>query len=274
MERTLKAHAGEVGALVAEAGKLISGGKDNKIVIYNNANGEYTLDKVIDFESSYPKAMDFFNGNILVGLRNGTVLEVNTATEEKKTLLASHHEGEAWGLAIIDETNQFLTIGDDNKLMQFDYMQKKFIKQGRIGKKAIDRQRAKQSTASTLSAYPPNQQGRAIAFNPSNGHVAISNNMGKVTIRTIDDFDTKLFTLKEAAEWCEVIRYSPQGDMLATGSHDNNIYVYDVKKDYQLICKFAKHNSFVTALDWSKDQQYIRSVCGAYEKLYFNVADK
>ena len=158
--------------------------------------------------------------------------------------------------------------------MHFDYAQKKFIKKGTIGKKPIDRQRAKQSTASTLSQYPPNQQGRAIAYNPRNGHVAISNNMGKVTIRSIDDLDTKLFTLKDATEWCETIRYSPEGDMLATGSHDNNIYVYDVNKNYQIICKFAKHNSFVTALDWSKDQTYIRSNCGAYEKLYFSLKDK
>jgi WD40 repeat protein len=62
--------------------------------------------------------------------------------------------------------------------------------------------------------------------------------------------------------------------MLATGSHDNIVYVYDVKKNYQLICKFNKHTSFVTALDWSKDQTYIRSNCGSYEKLYFNIVDK
>ncbi len=62
--------------------------------------------------------------------------------------------------------------------------------------------------------------------------------------------------------------------MLAVGSHDNNIYVYEVNNDYKLLVKFAKHNSFVTSLDWSKDCTYIRSVCGAYEKLYFNVKDK
>lgn len=70
------------------------------------------------------------------------------------------------------------------------------------------------------------------------------------------------------------MKYSPDNSMLAVGSHDNLIYVYDVNKDYELYCKFNKHNSFVTSLDWSKDGTYIRSVCGAYEKLYFNVKDK
>jgi hypothetical protein len=36
------------------------------------------------------------------------------------------------------------------------------------------------------------------------------------------------------------------------------------------------HNSFVTCLDWSlsSDPSYIRSNCGAYELLFFNVDTK
>lgn len=98
--------------------------------------------------------------------------------------------------------------------------------------------------------------------------------MGKVSIRTKENLDTKVKTLKDADEWCEVIKYSPCGKFLAVGSHDNNIYVYDVSKDYALYYKFNKHNSFVTSLDWSLDSKYIRSVCGAYEKLYYNVGTK
>jgi len=98
--------------------------------------------------------------------------------------------------------------------------------------------------------------------------------MGKVTIRTKDDLDTRIKSLKDAEEWCEVIRYSPCGNYLATGSHDNGVYVYDVKNDYSLYYKCAKHNSFVVSLDWSADSSYLRSVCGAYEKLYYNIAKK
>ena len=70
------------------------------------------------------------------------------------------------------------------------------------------------------------------------------------------------------------MKYSPGGKYLAVGSHDNAIYVYEVSKGYELYCKFAKHNSFIVSLDWSADSTYIKSVCGAYEKLYFNVATK
>lgn len=98
--------------------------------------------------------------------------------------------------------------------------------------------------------------------------------MGKVSIRLMSDLDKKVKTITDADEWSEVMRYSPCERYLAVGSHDNCIYVYDVENDYSLYCKFNKHNSFVTSLDWSIDSTYIRSVCGAYEKLYFNVKDK
>lgn len=98
--------------------------------------------------------------------------------------------------------------------------------------------------------------------------------MGKVSIREKDNLDVKVKTLKDAEEWCEVIRYSPDEQFLAVGSHDNCVYVYNVNNNYSLHHKFNKHNSFVTSLDWSIDSTYIRSVCGAYEKLYFNVANK
>ena len=100
--------------------------------------------------------------------------------------------------------------------------------------------------------------------------------MGKVSVRDFNDFDRKIASLKDATEWCECVSYSPCEKFLAFASHDNNLYVYSVSEEgaYTLYKAFAKHNAFVTAFDWSLDSSYIRTVCGAYEKLYFNVADK
>lgn len=276
LEKVLKGHSAEITALIHEQGKLISGGKDNKLVIYSAKGGEYTLEKTIDLESSYPKAIDYMNGKILLGLRNGSIFEVNESSEEKKLLLASHHEGESWGLEVVPEENLILTIGDDNKVMVFDYLKKQFIRKGTISEKSEpkNKEKAKKVTASTLSVYPPNQQGRAVAYCRQNGHVAISNNMGKVSIRTFENLDKKIKTLKDADEWNEVMKYSPCGQYLAVGSHDNTVYIYDVQNNYSLYAKFSKHNSFVTSIDWSIDSTYVRTVCGAYEKLYYNVKNK
>jgi WD40 repeat protein len=130
-----------------------------------------------------------------------------------------------------------------------------------------------------MSLYPANQQARAVCYGKRDGkyeHLVVCSNMGKVSVRDFNDLDRKIASLKDAQEWCEVARYSPCGNFLAFASHDNNLYVYSVSEDgeYTLYKSFAKHNSFVTAFDWSQDSSYIRTVCGAYEKLYFNITDK
>ena len=77
-------------------------------------------------------------------------------------------------------------------------------------------------------------------------------------------------------EWIEIMRYSPNGDKLAVGSHDNFIYLYNTVCDgkYTAHGILRGHSSYITALDWSIDSDYIRSSCGAYELLFFNPESK
>lgn len=66
--------------------------------------GNFKLEKFIDISSSFPKAIDFFNGNILVGLRNGSILEfkdaMNAESPSENIVMQSHFEGEIWGLEV------------------------------------------------------------------------------------------------------------------------------------------------------------------------------
>lgn len=84
--------------------------------------------------------------------------------------------------------------------------------------------------ASTLSVFPPNQCGRAIGINPKNGQVAVGVNNGEVHIHSDAKTLELLKSFKHSKEWIEVCVYSPDGSKLAVGSHDNNIYIYEVKK--------------------------------------------
>lgn len=82
LDKVIKAHSSEITALTYEQGKLISGGRDNKVVIYGVRGGEIILEKTIEMEGQHPKSVDYFNGKILVGLRNGSIFEVDEATGE------------------------------------------------------------------------------------------------------------------------------------------------------------------------------------------------
>lgn len=70
------------------------------------------------------------------------------------------------------------------------------------------------------------------------------------------------------------MKYNSNETLLAVGSHDNFIYIYDVLKDYELRTKCVGHSSFITCIDWVENQNTIRTNCGAYELLYFNIPDK
>jgi WD40 repeat protein len=161
--------------LAHEEGKLITGGKDKKLSVFNtNPEGHAVFEKKFDLEKDheddgdddhhddagddsckydYPKALDYQNGKILVGLRDGKIQEIDLATGHKKLLLASHHEGEAWGLEVVPEENIILTVGDDNKIMAFDYENRKLVREGRVNLSEDHGASKVKQTASTLSEY-------------------------------------------------------------------------------------------------------------------------
>jgi len=161
------------------------------------------------------------------------------------------------------------TTGDDNTILAFNSKTTKVEKEGVINQTAG--KKYKIGGASTLSLLPPNQQARGIAISKA-GHLALGLNDGTLSIRTTANLSTEVFSDKVAKEWIEVLKYSPDDKRLAVGSHDNNIYIYDVDGiSYKLKGALKGHNSFITQLDWSKDGEFIQSVCGAYELLFWNV---
>jgi len=71
------------------------------------------------------------------------------------------------------------------------------------------------------------------------------------------------------------VRFSPDGKMLAIGSRDNIIYIYQVSDSYQKYNRIGRcsgHSSFILHLDWSSDSTFIQSNSGDYELLYWNAS--
>jgi WD40 repeat protein len=178
----------------------------------------------------------------------------------------SHSDGEVWGLSVVDDCT-VTTTGDDNRIMTWDINSRKCASIGTICNEA---RKVKRGGASSLTTFADSQCARAVAVCPQNGHVAVGHNDGTLTVRAgIHDLDSIIAENNNAREWIEAITYSPDGSKLAVGSHDNKIYVYSTS-DYSLLGKCTKHNSFIVAVDWSMDGNYIRSVCGAHELLFFD----
>jgi len=92
----------------------------------------------------------------------------------------------------------------------------------------------------------------------------------------------------------DVLRYSPDGQWLAVGSHDGVIDLYKVSAEtrrsaptsrqsksmtfkeskgegHQHHARYQGHSSYITQLDWSRDSKVLQSNCGAYEILYWDL---
>jgi len=244
---------------------ILTGGSDNKVFILDL---HFAVQRSEDVPSC-PRAIDMHdNGNILVGLRNGSIVEL--AGSRWAELMHSHFDGEVWGLAVSAASpNLIISAGDDNSVNVWDSRQRK-----RVGTIQLEAQGSEErkagAGASTLATTKPNQQARAVAINPRTGHVAIGHNDGHYTIRaSVSDLARVVHKGHDAKEWIEAIAYSPDGNRLAIGSHDNFIYIYDVA-NYRLLKKLTGHSSFITSLDWSVDGHSLHTVCGAYELLFWD----
>jgi len=239
-------------------GILYSGAKDGNVVLTNTS--DFTVQSKVEF-GNLVRAVDFDGTNLVVGLRNGTIVHCGPDGADKKEIMHSHCEGEVWGLDV-DSNNIIYTSADDNGVFAWD--PSKRAKKARF-EVTQRKAKSKKGGASTLSRLPDSQCSRAVAV--KGDELAVAGNDGAVMIKDINSGDDK-HLLQDSKEWIEVMRYSPDGSKLAVGSHDNNIYIYD-SSDYTLLGKLTAHNSYITNLDWSQDGSYIRSNCGAYELLFF-----
>lgn len=113
-------------------------------------------------------------------------------------------------------------------------------------------------------------KGRAIAISPDGEHIVVGFKDGVVKI-----FDKDLQFknhVKCAKECISAIKFSPIGDSLAIGSHDNSIYIYTFPEMKSKFKPLRKHSSYITHLDYSVDGNYLHSNCGAYELLFWDVS--
>ena len=259
---TIKAHKGFISAIRFVNGKLFTGGKDGKLnCIDTNTK---TIESTLEF--GFIRAIDFNGSSLLIGQRDGTITLCNVDGSDRKNIMSSHSDGEVWGLHQKPD-GCIVTSGDDNKVMVWDPVSRTHQKTIKVSDRSV---KAKRGGASTLSKLPDSQCSRAVTCN--NDWIAIAGNDGAVSIRSMSSPDVEAHLIQDSREWCEVMAFSPDNQYLAVGSHDNKVYIYNVGS-WTLHGKCEAHSSYIMAMDWCAESKYIRSNCGAYELLFFTVAD-
>ena len=60
-------------------------------------------------------------------MRNGNIVEYDITRNAKEVIMHSHHDGEVWGLCIMEGEGKFITSGDDDKVYMFDMASRKLV---------------------------------------------------------------------------------------------------------------------------------------------------
>ncbi|NWS31596.1 EMAL1 protein, partial [Polioptila caerulea] len=242
------AHEGGIFALcMLRDGTLVSGGgKDRKLISWN---GNYQKIHKTEIPEQYGPIRTVAEGKgdvVLIGTTRNFVLQGTLSGDFFP--ITQGHTDELWGLAVHSTKPQFFTCGHDKHITLWDA-----TTHHPIWDKIIE------------------DPAQSSGFHPSASVVAVGTLTGRWFV-----FDTETKDLvtvhTDGNEQLSVMRYSPDGNFLAIGSHDNCIYIYGVSENgrkYTRIGKCSGHSSFITHLDWSVNSQYLVSNSGDYEILYW-----
>jgi len=241
--------------------KLMLTGADDKRILITEIGSYKAISEIKCKE--IPRAADMIGNLVAVGDINGGITLYKDKTEVDSWL--GHHEGEVWGLDIID--NCIITTGDDNKVILWDYNKRKAVKVGRINEKAG--QKLKDNVPGKLKG-PDNQSSRMVCYNPKTKEVAIATSNGELHIRDIGSIDKSKKVINCSKRWIECMCYSPKGDMLAVGTHANELFVYSVP-DYGLKGNLKGHSTPLISIDWSIDGSYLRSLDEGFDMLFWQL---
>ncbi|XP_034432713.1 echinoderm microtubule-associated protein-like 1 isoform X8 [Hippoglossus hippoglossus] len=241
------AHEGSIFALcMLRNGTLVSGGKDRRLVSWDSSYQQIQTVEVPELFGPIRTIAEGRGETVLIGTTKNFVLQGSLDGEFMP--ITQGHTDELWGLAVHPCKPQFLTCGYDRQVSLWD-----------------------SSTHQLIWTKNMEDAAQSAGFHPTGAVVAVGTQTGRWLVLDTDSKD--LVTMHtDGNEQLSVMRFGPDGNFLAIGSHDNYIYIYAVAENgrkYSRVGKCSGHSSFITHLDWSVDSQYLVSNSGDYEILYW-----
>ncbi|XP_067170929.1 echinoderm microtubule-associated protein-like 3 isoform X2 [Apteryx mantelli] len=247
-----RAHEGSVFALRlrGDGSVLSGGGKDRRLRLWSPALALLREAEIPERFGAVRTIAEGAGDELLVGTTRNALLRGSLAAGFAP--IVQGHTDELWGLATHPSRSLFLTCGHDRQLCVWDSRE--------------------HALAWSLALE---DTGLCADFHPGGHVVAVGLQTGRWLVLDAETRQVLASGADGSGEQLSVVRYSPDGEFLAVGSHDNVIYIYGVGergRKYSRFGRCAGHSSFITHLDWSKDSRFIMSNSGDYEILYWDVA--
>ena len=234
---------------------------------------------------------------------SGSELDVNLDITKAKVevLQQSHFGGELWGLAVHPtDPDIYATAGDDGLLRIYSVKSNTVLCSKDLGRAA--RALAWRPNGNLIAVgmnefeadKAVNQKGRGKSKKGKSGKKGGGDkkkgggNDSSSTSKSVHLYSFEMtgrdasrqVTLTFKSQCCKStaciadIKFSKNTNLMAVGSHDKHIYMFDVPEDTMLVEKekfiFNKHSSAVLHIDFSEDGAYLQSNCQAYELLFMH----
>ena len=273
-------------AMYSTESVLLTGTKDGNVYLWGpemNLLCKFDITTVfpqVTFLSAQIQSLCFVGSydddyKILIGTRGCDVLELtghgsNVMADECSPILHGHCNDELWGLAVHPKRPEYCTVGDDKTLRVWSIHDHTMTACILLG------------TMARACAYHPTGRYLAVGFGGRVGRGRQKED-GKIRVYSYpEEWGSgseqleKQVDIRDSKQWISDVKFSPDGNSMAVGSHDNIIYIYSVNisadgsgvLSLTLRGKFNKHNSYITHLDFSADGRFLQSNCGAYELLF------
>lgn len=188
-------------------------------------------------------------GKILVGTKDGEIIEVGEKNAASNILLDSHGRGGIWGLATHPSKDLCISASEDCTIRLWDLADKKLLNKVCVGHAA-----------------------RCVSYSADGDMLAVGMKNGEFLLLLA--ISLKMWAKKrDRSAAIQDIRFSPDRRLLAVGSVENTVDLYDLGAGPSLsrLAYCSDIPAFILQLDFSADSNYIQVSTGAYKRLVFEV---
>jgi len=255
---SIQAHNGPVYSLVAVGPTLVTGGGEGVVKLWEEGMKSSEVGKL----PAAVKSISASSGrSLVIATHTGQIYEVSSLGSLPKLLLDSHEKGQVHTVATHPKTLEFVTGGEDRALCVWDGHERKLM------------HKVVMEAPITAASYSPDGSLIAIGYGSAGkAGETESESSGMVLVLNANTLEVVCKDTR-AAGTIRVLQFSRDGNLLAAGSNDRSIYLYEVtagfKRVYSYRCTCKGHGGAVLHLDFSGDGRHLQSNSSNYELLYW-----
>lgn len=237
-----RVHDGPVFSVSVSDEYVVTGGRDGSVRVFDHRLNDVATVQL----SSAVRAVAIDGDRLIVGTLTG-IFETSVSDSSVNPIINAHSD-ELWGIALHPFDDVFVSCSDEGLLKVWSVQDRSLIR-------AVD----------------CNGIARRCGYHPFDNVIAVGFKDGSIALFDADSM-TETFRNQRHKQGISQIKFSPDGSMLAVGSHDNTVSIWSYtggSLEFASLCR--GHSSYITHLDFSTDGAFLQTNSGDYELLFWDV---